>query len=590
MMGSRRKFLSCLLAAYGLTALCFGFTAGCGSALPQVSIPPPSEGCDEGDGCVVGSSPDAGGFVVVEGDAGAVPGGALVQAEVGESSAFFNPLDLLCSKAYAAVGRDLLPAGGAECSSDLPLCEEGGSTEDCYVVADDDGSFVLRIAAEIGDTIQITYLDPDTCEESPAFDITVTGDLNPLDIEGVALTSDNRATAYVFGEDSDGMIGIIAFNVDDASTGTYSTALIGTPLSIGAIPNNDKRVAAVTDEQTAILDLSPDAPTVTILTDSAGASLTAGQVVVQRSFDYPASFSPSSGEDFTCVDSILEGRSDIDRIFFVLDDEKLASDPDTPLALIDNGNEAMSGTTMAVEKTIGYDFGTLDSDLIGARLTNVKDFFISQKGDEGFFLGRFLLGSGEERFYLVEVPVKDGLCNRIDSSNYPNLRAIEMHSSMTDPGKSFWFGTFGFEAGAQTEGMIVIPDTAAETGGFAVDVIEGITGGFGELEALDPTRVSGVTRIMPVAFPSSRIKLGGIGDSIHLVRVDMEGDGESFVNTEIESDIIVGVRPVDMAMLLTTDLSSVTEAPTLSGKLLILSRGLEGDGAGFLRTIDLEDL
>ncbi|MCP5464004.1 MAG: hypothetical protein H7A33_03170 [Deltaproteobacteria bacterium] len=183
-----------------LSLLFVGSLISCGtggSALPQASIPPPSDDIQV-------SSPDSQGFVVVQGSSSSqIPDSGVVTIEVVSSSASLSLPQLpglidLIPKAYAAT-----------CESELPQCPELDGDNKCQKTANTDGSFSLRVPAGATDSLIIGYLDPNAgCEEVQAYGETPDSSAQGLDFDiekasfltndrsALVLTSDNTLKGF----------------------------------------------------------------------------------------------------------------------------------------------------------------------------------------------------------------------------------------------------------------------------------------------------------------------------------------------------------------------------------------------------------
>lgn len=242
-MKNWRLILACLLI----------FQLGCGSptlnvggededkdnvtGAGPVSIPAPTSGN------IRSSSPSEDGLVTIVGGAGSVtPLSTVRVTNLGSNQAsLINHLtDLVVRTAWAQ--------------------------EIVETTADVDGAFVIQIAAETGDTLQIVAVDPDTETESDPTEVVVPGNTPPLSFVPRALTVDGNGTAYVVGVTGDqAQISVINLNTG-FETSTFDIS-ISDPRQIDFdTTNNQLFITDPTDDVVLIVDTTDNSETTVSVT------------------------------------------------------------------------------------------------------------------------------------------------------------------------------------------------------------------------------------------------------------------------------------------------------------------------------------
>lgn len=249
-------FLSIVLAVSGAY---LGVTANCGKSTgaPPVVLPAPTAGN------ITVTAPDADGNVRVIGETGAVAANAEVTV-----TNLSRPLSIVVRAASSCLSAT--------------------------TTADADGAFEAEIAASVGDTITVSYVDPATNEESEALETTVPADVIPtgakeFNIYDAALGA--GATAYIVSNDGTNSE-ITVVNMVSKETTRYQFAgklfdLIAVSAGIGYAAVIDStngnlywyNLARLSDDATPI---SVTNPTNVSIADYSGNELFSGVVLVTR--------------------------------------------------------------------------------------------------------------------------------------------------------------------------------------------------------------------------------------------------------------------------------------------------------------------
>lgn len=570
-------------------------------ALPQSSIPAPSE-CS-GSSCITVSAPNTSGLVTVTASAGTVPNSALVIVEINAAEAGFfeKALGIFCGTAHAQ----------ASCTLDIPQCRDVDDDfeGECQFAAEADGSFVVQVPASINDRIQVRYLDPDNCKEVSVGDNTVNNDFIPLNMEGLAIDDDGSSTAYIWGQNSSGQNNLVRVDVA-ALTVTHSTEissddLSGTPRTVLHIPTgqSEEKLLLLTDEEATLVEFSDTTPRFHQIEEipdidqngmPQAVPLNANMAVIQKGFRFPTQNEigqdPTLSEGHFCLDPRLYGAQS-DRIFFA---RTINNDSHNhPISIMDGIPSTLESTDSFTARAIHYAFETFDSTLANAILQEVPVMVMDPFGGKGFFIGKFIFNDGSTRFHLFEIPVTAGLCDaEVDIFKFPNLIHLALQETMEAPGSFFFLDWDAFDTTAGTYGLVLIPDSSANTV-FLVDLQQRQVFEDVSISPLETTRLTGIQKIMRTHVNADLpVRTLGLSDSHRLAKISILGmvsDGifSSPTLEEMDPDVIAGVNPVDMKLMVT---AADESAQTLEANLVILSRGLENDGLSNLRIIDASDL
>ena len=549
---------------------------GCnGAALPQASIPAPANSCSSGTGCITVSSPNSSGLVTVAGAAGAVPDSAIVEITLASSSSWLELFDSFCPSAYAS-----------SCSSNLAVCSTDQTSGSCQLTANDDGSFFTQIPASLTDTISIIYIDPSTCRTSQVFESVVSSAIVALALEGKAMTySKSAGLGYIFAVTNSGD-GRAVYTVDASFLGGITADLVtsfdkaGDPTSIDQLDNEDELLLETT-EGTSIMSLTDNS-----LTNLAvGTELASPQhAYAQHGFTYPSA-SLFSSRDMSCLNS-NHADTTVDRIFAIPSDTTVATSSSVPFYILDPTNAtSVNGNYAATAVT--YNFSSVSTHLSGLTLQSVKEIYISQVYNKGFFLANFSDGND----YFVEIPVQTGFCSTIIDST---LRVIQMPQTLTTPALFHWFGEqtlFDSEA----ENLLILADSATNAL-YAVD-LSSETATLVTPDSLSGT--SGITAVVPTNVPTGfPIDFAFLGSSNTVLRFEaaQTTDG-TIVSLSSLDGFEIGANPEAMSLFTLFNISSTfsdvtsLEADFLSdARLVVLSNGVPGEGISFLRVINISDL
>lgn len=560
------------------------------SALPQASIPAPANDCgDSGStACVTVSSPDSEGFVTITGAEGAVPESATVEIRVSGATSFLRWIDGFCPSAYAST-----------CESELPECSSDGATEDCHTTAESDGSFVVRIEADLDNTISIVYLDPDTCETSEAYEETVTSDLVTLEMEGVALAY-NRAssTGYVFGyaptgDSSTDEIQMATLSIGGGAVSVSSVTdldlLDDNPISMDNLPNAEQfvfqsrdGVVMISAEDSSSLTRIRIAPDLDESTDQ-----NPDEFLVQKNFNYSAISDTSSA----CTTT----SGTTDRIFMPATSDTLASSSysSVPYFVLDPRNSSADEENFYYGNAVHYMFSS--SELESLSLETVYQLYIAENGSKGFFIAGFSDGNK----YLVEMPVYRAYCTTTNVNVADeDLTVVRLSSELTNPGPATFLGEFGLSSGdvGNGEQVLVVPDLG--TGNlFTIDYSRVSSDDW--IDVINELGLSSFTSVSEViqsrlAADYSGLQLVFTGAPNSLGVFGLEG--ESLDGLVHESSFNIGINPNDIQFVTTIDFNAtelttetLLESFNDASSVLVLSGGGDGDGFSFLRLIPLSE-
>ncbi len=569
-----RKIMGLFWLGVFLLPACSG-----GNALPQASIPPPANSCSSGSStsCLTVSAPDASGFVTITASAGAVPDSSTVEVRVSSSvSRLLKMLDAFSS-----------PVSAATCASSLPECSADGSTEDCSLTSNDDGSFLVRIQASLNDTVSVVYLDPDTCGTSEAYESVVSHDFVPLSLEAYTLGYDYKTdTGVVFGVNETTSQNQISSFTESSGVVTVDTAvdvdISGTPVSLAVIPNSSG-MFFLTDAAAGFL---PDGGSILEVMEEASSVIDVpSSQEVQFGFNYPV-----SGADFTiangmdCLSPSTYAGSTIDRLFFPSTSNILSVEAFSPFFVYDPVHD----TSL---KIADYDFNSSTSILKDLDMESVEKIYISSTGKEGYFVALFSDGF----YYLIPIPMDNGFCNAI-VSDATQFSPIQLPSGFGKPGEALWFGDLGLSglAGSDplAENLLLIPDTQNDSI-VVVDLKEDnppVTVSLSSEAAL-----TGASKVVALNVPY-KFSLGFVALNNSFMLPSFEIDS-AFALSVVTYDIAVGLNPIDIDIVSPIDwrsdslvLSTLADDFASSAHLFVISTGLSGDGFSTLRVVPLSDI
>lgn len=572
-----------------------------GSALPQSSLPPPNE-CD--DDCITVSSPNTEGQVVVTGSAGAVPNSALVLVKIESgSTSFLKPFHMLDSLIPSALAQGL-------CSSDVPECLEiePGFEGICQLIAEADGSFRATLYASEEQSLKISYLDPESCEEVTRVENRISelvvANLIPLPLRGfhLAMVDDQL---FVFGTKGERMALLWTdpdgLEVDPPSfTLAEQLELIGGPagltsldgISDGDGTSKDLLFLFTTQEargidinlfmqdwgdSRALLNFQETSPILST-------NFRVNQVIAQKGFRYP-----DLGDDNLVNDCPDEAAlepywsNQIDRLFF-----SRTVNPDDPIermhpiTVVDGVLSWEATGTISVRP---INFSAIFSGALpeNALLTSVVDMI--QVGDRAFFMGDFTIGE-TNRYYLIEIPMEFVFCDGMAPYD-DNLLVLPLPEDLHIPGRLSSF--MGSSVIGTSERFIVLPNQS-EAQVYIIDIESG------ELENLDveilqddASIFDGVSLLLPGELPGDRVGFIGIGEFARLNQFSLaEGSGEfDFAMTELTSNLIAGINPVDM--IINSDQSPDAISRTLD-QIIVLNQEWPVGDVSSLRVILREEL
>lgn len=574
-----------------LALLLLGSCSTGGSALPQASIPAPSAQCDGGGDCITVSSPNTQGLVTVTASAGAVPDSAVVIIGVEGTS---PQLAFLFS-----LFDPLIPLAHAQplCESELPECSEDAFDGQCQVTAGTDGSFRVRIPAELGEQINISYIDPNTCAEVETLDQTIDIKFLPLAVEGEFLVLGPNSTVLTLGKDSNGNLRVQEVDLTNPAQPVFTLSdvidITGNLLSADFITfNNGDALIIVTDQETVFVDMSTD-PFVIYTVDQLflqDPTFLARHAFVQKNFTYSADelgASPCPG-----VPTELVGQT-ADRAFFAREiDTTDAEDQKHPIAILDQ--QSVDNQNPQV-RPIRYNFesyGDRVPSLVGASLVSVEGLYLSLGSDNGaFFIAVFELSSGQQSAFFFEIPMITTLCDsRVNSDLFPELAIIEIPSELTAFGNMGIWDRSLFN-NPEAFGVGLMADRVTNSL-FVFDLLAESVHGNINFVALDDSYISKVTHLTRFDLTSSfPIDFAGIGERSRIVKLEFNvttaGGFNTVSITEKETNIHSGVGPVDMRLLINSaDFGQLT----IDATLLILSQGIPDDGFSSLRLVPTTDL
>jgi len=587
-----------------------------GNALPQASIPPPADSCTSGSStsCLTVSSPDSTGFVTIDGAAGSVPDSSVVQIEVSSTTGrLFQLLDNLCPSAYA----DIAPTA---CTSTLPECDAAGSEVSCSLTASSDGSFHARVLAASGSTLNITYLDSDSCDESDAYTHEVsTGALQSIDTEGVALTYRREGTdfkAFVLGTntDSDNNIAVAVVETGEITSTTEEVIEAdGNPIALAFLENADA-LLAFTSSKTNVMAFDSSADTDFLQNEASinmpdetetSIALVGTDVTVEHGFDYTQFANPTI--DASCVDSDITSSDNIDRAFVLLSTPLESSSFIAPVALIDGLPSSPTASDLdALEAHAIYmDFsGATASDgstLSSSDFENMIDIFVNEYGDERYL---FMVASFTTGYYLIYTQIdQSALCGSLSA----DLNVLALPADAGTPGEGYWLGALGTRVAVSDYILIPDPENAnlmalnrSSLLSTVTDLESSLLGGTDfTFTALEDSHFTSTEELIPLSVPTlDGVSFIGRGSSTHLSKVTMsfsatssqEWDGFSFEETD--PDIEIGLNPQDMDLVITnsSDLRSDRTLTTFDAYIVTLSQGVEDNGSSMIRVVNIGDI
>lgn len=542
--------------------------SGTNNAMPQASIPAPSNSC-EGEECITISSPDSGGLMTVTANAGTVPDSAIViiTPETDSAGLMEKLLASLCRSAHAQ----------SACSLDIPECAdiEGELTERCQLTAEEDGSFLIRLQFNQEARLSIFYLDPTTCEEvettvrNNVVEDLIVRDLVTLDLEGKSIDGNQNGKVYIFGTRGAENV-VVSVDVSDPEN-----LVISDPVTIGLggeamridysdDSNGEGIITLMTDEQTAFgggfdegfLDDDGNQllSRVSVIPSNGAASspLVAKGVYLQKDFEY-SEFNSCPGD---------RSVGPVDRLIFILAVEADMGLPrNHPIAVLDV-DEATS-TARAVQ----YRLGSFSAELVNGSILSMGDMVISRSG-RLFFVARISKDSGELSHYLMEVPITEDFCSGdlLD----PAVPLFVELPDMQVPGR---MTPILLESDEGNVEFLVIPDSV--TGEIYLANIEQGVIREDLFEPFEENALVGVIGFSPHSFDREGGRLWAVGRGPHILRFDLDlTDGvENPVFKGREEKKMAGVSPVD--------------ARLDGDSLIVLGAGLPDDDLSSLRVIDL---
>lgn len=574
------QFLVCLAVLGGFVVL--SSCSGGGSALPQSSIPAPSDSCSDDD-CITVSSPDEEGFVTITGSAGAVPNSAvvIVKTSEGTSGLLRRFWDVVCPSAHAQ----------AACTSEFPECStfENDFEATCQLTAEDDGSFVIRLKIDTSLELTVSYLDPDnSCGEVEKVkgrlrDIMVAG-LYPLRIEGQAMTNDGDNAVIVFGQNVDNENQLVKVDIENSRISeSHELNIDGAPASIlTVLTGDDERFLFLTDEEGVIGEISGGELTLfELLEDVDGSTrpLEAHRSLEQTDFTYELSLaeysvSCSPEEDTFLFDLLGDtvGRIIAARTL----DPSDTFDRANPIAVLDHVTDNLDD--LPGMRAIHYGvsaFAEQFSELSTAFFISADDLIPTQDGSRIFLLANMRVSDGT-RYYLFEIPSRGVFCgNSVFGRDEvraegTDLSVIRLPAALSSPGIT---ASTQLTIDSENRDIFLIPDSEQNTI-YVVDI------GTGEVytEAVDPLEDAGLVgaRALVLYESSAGVDVFGVGSRPFLMQLDV-GDvsaSDPFL-TEVANENIVGISPLDIQLM--------------GDNLIILNQGRPDDGFSSLRTIDLSE-
>lgn len=553
-----------------------GCSSGGGSALPQASIPAPADDCGESgsSSCVTISSPDSEGFVTITGAEGAVPASATIEIRTSSSTSLLKWLDHLSTKAYATT-----------CESDLPECSLSGATEDCHTTADSDGSFVVRIEAEVDETLSITYFDPDTCDKSEAFEESVTSDLVTLEFEGVTLAyNQSIGIGYVLGYNaSTNIIKIATLSISEeeiaVSASTTLESLEGTPLFMDKLSSAEKFLIQTTNN--AVLLAEGDSTTFYTIKLDNSVDQIPEKIGVQKNFSY-LSISDSSSD---CT--VTSGKTD--RLFMPATAGSLEIYPSAPYFVLDPQNSTPDSELNYYGNPALYNFAAIMDTDEALTLETVDHLYIAERGNQGYFIGDFSDGNK----YLIEISMARAYCTSttISGEGGEDLAVIRLPSELTNPGSVTFLGDFNL--GEESGSLLLIPHKGT-TELIVVNPDDGTSNTLDVASDLGLTSFTSVYETVSIRMPSSfPLQYALLGDANSL---SILGISEDLTGLAFDLDFNIGINPVDVEFVTSLDLTdvdisteSILEDFIGSSSLLVLSGGGDDDGFSFLRLVPLSE-
>lgn len=569
------------------------------SALPQSSLPAPTNECTDDD-CVTLSSPDADGVVTVTASTGTVPNNALVIIEVESTSSSLSPPVQAVVKQATTV-----------CTADIPICSEVFSTTEaftgqCQLTAEDDGSFTLRLKVDLDKQLRIVYLDPDNdCSEVEALTgVTlqeiIIDTLYQVPVEATALSvarTDSSDEFYVFGQSAEGLAGVVrvssAGDEEDTPAMTFlELSNVDGAITDGEVVIESQDVAAQVVIWTTVAqvgieligrdDIEPTIVQMTGMSTSGDgvseANLQATKMVKQTNFNYRAQVDDSGdlvSNRFNCmpheINSSFLNAVSVDRIFFARPIEN-ELDRFVPLAVMDVpvtglDDEGFTWSPQARHISLSGLFANLPGTLM---LNSVIDMAYEPNKHTISLLLQFVEESDNSLvYYLAEIPASRHFCGTdLISSADADTRLIRLDGD---------FSEFGHLAVAvvNEEDWVLLPimdpqATILSRNGAIEDSVTTVS--------LDKTFASGTFQfIIDQQETADGYFMAGIGSASNLVLFDVTSDDIGIRLTEIASTIFVGLNPLELI-------------PVGDNHLAIVSRGLSNDGNSGLRIIERDDI
>lgn len=363
--------------------------SSCGGALPQTSIPLPS------NDPVTVSSPNSSGNVTVSATASSVPSNSIVVVQVGSSSASLN-LDDLFQGYFES-------AQAATCTSTVPACPSLDADGKCQSTANTDGSFSIDVPATTSSTIAVTYLDPDdACTEKTLLSAkAVPSNIISLDREVADMHVTSDGLVYALGADESDDVYVSVLSLDDVAVSfeyDLSTASFdATTLSNVTVATNDN----IDDDFLVIEDLShlslfpingTSLDTAVQLFTSGGSS---ASHLTYIGFN-TVSVTTDSFTDFSCETSYLTG-TDYNRLFTF-------SKTDDNLQIVDDFQGAASETLREISLNLGQftDVSSLDQIYHAEMLAN--------SSNEMMIIASVTNTSDQTEAYVFILDIDTGFC------------------------------------------------------------------------------------------------------------------------------------------------------------------------------------
>lgn len=384
------------------------FLSQCGGALPQTSIPLPS------NDPVTVSSPDASGNVTIAAAASSVPNSSIVVVQVSASSSM-NMQDLF--EGYFSV------AHAEVCTSTLSSCPSLDGDGKCQSTANSDGSFSIQVPATSTDSISVTYFDPDdSCTEKTL----LTGEAIPdnvipldRDVVDAHLTADGLV--YALGADSSDEAYVSVISLEDLAVSfeydLSSTSIDGTSL---------ERLTFATDSNLThdylVIEDETHLPLFPVSGSSLGTAVqffeSGGSSASSLSFIHfnTVEVTTETFSDFSCVTSYATGLS-YDRVL-------LYSKEDNRLAVVDEFTESSNETVRYVTIDLSQftDIDSIDT-IYHAQL-------VPQTDDEMILIANVTNTSAQTESYIFTFEIGTGFC---PSNSIQPVSGASLGITMSDP-------------------------------------------------------------------------------------------------------------------------------------------------------------